>query len=129
MAEAQDQATATNTQRGATITNSYVERQAKAYAVFESEIETISLMNTLATTRFSFGAAFLSFAIGIWTNAAFVTDKIPPEGAILAKVVAPIFCVLAAAGFILGAWALWSRHQIWKTIVSQSSSISQPPPQ
>lgn len=111
----------TEVPRGATISTAYAERQVKAYAVLESEIKTISFFNTLATVAFSVGAAFISTAAGIWTNAAFVTDKIlPPEGAILAKFVGPTLCVLALIAFALGGWAIHSRRSVWAAISQQS---------
>jgi len=112
----------TEGQRGATITNAYVGREMKAYAVFETEIQTIAFFNTLATIFFSVGAALLSYAIGIWTNLFFVTPPIPAKGEVLADIVAPILCVLAAIFFILGVWALLSKRDVWKGI----SKLSKP---
>jgi hypothetical protein len=95
----------------------------RAYAVFESEIRTISFFNTLATVAFSVGAAFVSIAAGIWTNASFVgSNPLPPEGAVLAKFVAPTLCGLALIAFSLGGWAIYSRRSVWTAISQQSQS-------
>ncbi len=106
---------------GATITTAYVARSVRAFAVLESEVHTLSFFNTLAATLFSVASAFLSFAVGIWSNAAF-TDKATPAGAILAKVGAPVLCVLAVVALCLALWALRARGSTLTTIRNESRS-------
>ncbi len=57
----------------------YVEREVTVYAIHESEVEQISSFNTLGSVFVGIGAAMLSYAIGIWTNASFV-EKLTPMG-------------------------------------------------
>src|SRR5580704_13540876 len=96
----------TDTSRGATIRTAYVEREVKAYAIFENEVRTISMWNTLAGVFASAGAASLSFAIGIWTSAAFVAEKLPPEGAVLSRFAAPAFCIATVIFWFIALWAI-----------------------
>jgi hypothetical protein len=105
--------------RGATIRTAYVEREVKAYAVFEHEVRTISLWNTLAGVFSAIGAAFLSFAIGIWTNASFA-EKLTAEGIVMSHFVAPALCVFAAVSWIIAGWAIYSRARTWTAIRSES---------
>jgi hypothetical protein len=111
--------------RGATIRTAYVEREVTAYAIFENEVRTISMWNTLAGVFTSIGAATLSFAIGIWTSAAF-TDKLPPEGNILSHVVAPVFCFATIVCWAIAIWAVVSRSKTWAAIRTESKQPDQP---
>ena len=111
----------TETSRGATIYTSYATRQVKAYPVFESEIETFNLFNTLTLAAFAIGAAFIAYAMGIWTNAAFA-ENLSPTGVLATKLVAPILCVLALISFGLGVWARHRRATTWAQIKRESAS-------
>jgi hypothetical protein len=104
---------------GATIRTAYVEREVKAYAVFENEVKTISMWNTLAGVFASTGAATSSFAIGIWTSASFV-DKLTPEGAVLSRFAAPGLCVVTVILWSLAIWAIVSRARVWSAIRKES---------
>ncbi len=112
-----------DTGRGAFVSHTYVRRDVKTYAVFESEVAHIALFNTLSTIGFSAGSAFLAFAVGIWTNWSFVEkDKLPPEGAIMSNVIAPGLLVLTVVVWGLAAWARWSRGSTWEAIKKESKS-------
>jgi hypothetical protein len=101
-----------------------VEREVSAYAVFENEISTITVFNTLSSLAWAIGSALLSFAIGIWTNAQFV-EKMSPEGTVLAHVVAPGLCALTLVAYGLGLWAISARGKTWRAVRAQSKP-SQP---
>ncbi|MGO8844296.1 MAG: hypothetical protein ACLQFI_02910 [Methylocella sp.] len=109
----------TESPRGATIRTAYVEREVKAYAVFEHEVRTISMWNTLAGVFSAFGAASLSFAIGIYTNASFA-EKLTAEGIVMLHFVAPALGVIAVLSWSLAVWAIYSRRGTWTAIRTES---------
>lgn len=113
----------TDSTRGATIYTAYTDRKVRAYPVFENEIKTFNLFNTLATIAIAIGSSFLSFAVGILTNAMFVED-VTAAGEIMSRVVAPVLGILAVVAFILSVWAAKSRGTTWDTIKNESSSDS-----
>lgn len=114
-----DAAFSTQTTRGATIRTAYAEREVKAYAIFENEVQTLTMWNTLAGISTALGTAALSFAVGIWTNAAFA-EKLTPEGIVVSKFVAPALCIVAAVGYGLAIWAIKSRGKTWNAVKTES---------
>ncbi len=116
-----DPAISTNIGRGATILTAYAERQVKAYPIFETELDSISFLNTQVLVYFSVGSALLSFAVGIWTNAAFA-ENLTPAGTLLARVAGPLLCVASAAAYLLGLNARRSRVSQWMKIKQESVS-------
>jgi hypothetical protein len=114
--------------RGAFVSHTYVERDVKTYAIFESEVSHLSTFNTLATIFFSVGSAFLAFAVGIWTNWSFVDKKtMPPEGVLLSTIGVWFFIGGAVLSYMLALWAMWKRGSSWSDIRKQSKSPRQPP--
>lgn len=105
---------------GALIVTAYAKRNLRAYPVLASELKNLSMLNTLSTISFSSMGAFISFAVGIKTNAFFV-ERPPPEGIILSNVVAPASLVLAVIAFVLGIWAIRSKSSTWSDIRQESS--------
>jgi hypothetical protein len=108
-----------STSVGATISNAYVGRQVKVYAVFETEVETLTSLNAQATVYFSVGSALLSFGVGIWTAALF-TEKLSAEAAVATKVGVPILGLLAIASFGLAVSAWYKRKKTIDSIKQQS---------
>ena len=111
----------TTSSPGAVVTTTYVERQMKAYAVYEDEVSSLSYLNTQSTIFFMVASSLVSFALGIWTNAAFATD-LTPAGEIASKLVAWVLCVLGFVFFGLGGHAIYKRHTAWKKVVQGSRS-------
>ena len=91
----------------------------KAYAIFESEVSTITMWNSLTAIFASLGLASLTFAIGIWTAYAFA-DKLTPQGDIMAHVVAWCFFVAWIVFWAIAIYAFFSRRAVWSAIRSQS---------
>lgn len=104
---------------GSTVEPAYVARQVKVYGVLEGEVSTISLFNTLATFFFSAGFSFVSMAVGIWADAAYV-DNPAPAGLVLSHSGAPLLIVVAIACFGLAGWAVWNKGSLWKKIREES---------
>lgn len=113
----------TESRGGATVKTTYVERQVMAYAVFETEVEALSSLNTQATIFFSVASAALSFSAGIWTNAAFAAQP-TPEATIASHIVAPSFLILAAIFVGLGIHAWLRRASAVAAIRRQSTSTT-----
>lgn len=107
--------------RGATVRTTYVEREMKAWAVFDTEVEALSSLNTQATVFFSVASGLLSFAVGIWISAVF-TEQLTPAGMLATSIAAPTLCVLALVffGLAIGAW--WKRRSTLAVIRQQSRS-------
>ena len=105
----------------------YTERQVKAYPIFESELESLSFLNTMTLVFFSVGSATISFAVGIWTNATFA-EKMTPEGVVASIYGAPVLLVAAAICYGLGGLALYSRRQQWSKIKTESVARTEPSP-
>ena len=97
------------------------EREVPIYAVSESDIDNIGRWSALATWGFSIGSAFLSFAVGIWTNFAFADpNSLTAEAKVASAMVAPAFCLIAFVGIGIGLWSLVSRSRAWAAIKDQS---------
>lgn len=92
----------------------------KVYGVLESELKTLAMFNTLATVGVSVASFFTALAAGVWTNAAFASGPVPPEGAVLTKFGVPVLLGIAAVAVGVAIWAFWNRHETWKEICAQS---------
>jgi uncharacterized iron-regulated membrane protein len=119
--DSQGQAPTFTSERGATVKTTYVEREVQALAVFDTEVETISSLNTQATVFFSVGTGLISLAGGIWTSAAFST-QLTPAGQLAVTLAAPVLCLLSLVFFGLALVAWWKRKSALNTIRSQSRS-------
>lgn len=114
-------------QRGATIQTAYVGREVKVYGVIESELQSMSMFNTLSTTFFSLSSGSVFCAIGIWANAAFA-EKLTPAGEILSTFVARGLVGLAIVFAGLALWARYKRGATWQAICRESKpAIRQAP--
>jgi hypothetical protein len=107
--------------QGATINTTYVEREMKAFAVFEAEMQALASLNTQATIFFSVASGLLSFAVGIWTNAAFY-ERLSAAGLIATGYLAPLLLLLAAVFYALAIYASVKRTKTLRTIREQSRS-------
>jgi polyferredoxin len=106
---------------GATVTTVYLEREVKAYAVQEHELETLSMMNTLASVFFATSAFLLSAAISVWINALFY-EAMPPKAEVANKYAAPIVFFLGGIFLSLGVWANRKRASTWNVIKGQTKN-------
>ena len=106
---------------GAVVRTTYVERQMRAYAVYEDEVASLSYLNTQATIFFAIASALISFAVGIWTNAAFSTG-LTPAGELAARYVSWGLLGLGLIFAAVGGHALYARVRQWENIVRGSRS-------
>jgi len=111
-------------QPGATITSIYAHRRVMVYAVFEHELDMLVTLNTLASAGASLCSFFAAAACGIWTNTAFVNGVMPTEGAILAKLIAPMLLVASGIALIFSRRVCTRRTAIWCRIARRDSKQS-----
>jgi hypothetical protein len=112
--------------RGATISTAYVGRQVKAYAVFDSEVSTLSTLNAISTVCVGLTSGFMSLALGILANAAFA-ERETPAGSIMVKFVVPALFVLALIAFLIAIMAIRHRRESWKAVQTESKSSANKP--
>jgi len=114
MAEISETAVSDVTVQGAVIQSVYVTRKSKVYALYDTEVETLSALSDDETTAYSVSSFLCAAAIGILTNFAFA-EKLTPEGNLLSKVGAPlllvgsVFYLWRARGFASRRKASWTR--------------------
>lgn len=115
-----------DTRRGAFLHTTHTERNVKVYAVIETELRHISLLNTLATILFSIGSFFLAVAVSIivdWT--------LQVESAELGKTTLLfliVFGVLALLCYGFGIGTMLKRKAEWQQIGLNSKTITKDMP-
>ena len=118
---------AANVPRGAMVHPFYVERDVKIVGVLENELDTVAYLNTQTTGFISAGSFLSALAFGIWTNAAFVAEKVlTPKGEILSFFVAPGLLGLALVCGLFAYFARRKRNETWERIKSESRPIARP---
>ena len=91
------------------------------YAIQEQELDSVSMLNGLATLFFSVGSAFLFLAVGIlidWAIESTVTDI----GKVLVLVVAPMCGAIGIIAFVVAVILQLKRHNQLKRILQESQS-------
>lgn len=112
-------------QQGAIIQSVYIARKSNVYALYDSEVENLSGINSQTTAAYSIMSFLAALAFGIWTNAAFA-EKITAEGSVLTKFIAPLF-LCAALGLLIWALQLGKRRKgYWDNIRSQTHVSDRP---
>ena len=107
--------------RGAVVQPFYAWRDMKFYAVAEHELDSLSMMNTLNSILFGVGVSLISLAVGIIVNFAF-TEKVTPEGNVLAKFGAPTLIVFGLVALAVCRGTRQRRQKIWDKILAESKS-------
>lgn len=105
---------------GAIVRSIYVQREVKVYAIHESDVQQIGGFNTQASIFVGVGAALVSYAVGIWTNASFA-ERLTPLGEAASTVLAPIIAALGFLSLGLASWAIYRRSAIWSEVGSKST--------
>jgi hypothetical protein len=108
-------------EKGSTLNPVYSVRSMKCFAVTESELRQLSLVNNSITATFGIGSGLLAFGANIFSSALF-TDKLPATGIILRDSILPI-CLLLGIVFWLFSGGLWLwRNGFLKLIKKESDS-------
>jgi hypothetical protein len=111
------------THRGATVESYYACRNVKIYPIAEHELDALTTMNTLNTVLLTVGVGLVSLAAGIWITDLF-TEKVTPEGVVLAKFGAWVLVVLGLICFLGCWWAGRRRKTMWGRVVKESGTPS-----
>ena len=100
----------------------YLRREMTFYAIEQSELESISSFNTLASAFFSATASLLFLGVGIWVESTF-QEAMTPEAMLLRNFGAPVLWALALGCGCLGIWAKRRRSDQLSTIRTESKII------
>lgn len=98
-------------------------RSMKTYPVHETEMNSISLLNTGATLFFTLAGIPFGIAMSIWISAAFNSTQ-TQLGTLCALIVAPILLIFAVVFFVLGCTAWLQRRNLWSHIKSESAPMN-----
>lgn len=107
---------------GATVQSQYMGRTMKCYPIHETEISTISMLNTASTVLFELATAAVGYATSILSSAIFY-QTITPAGQIGTKIVAPALLVFAAIVGVGGVLAIIGRQNAWGRIKAESYPV------
>lgn len=102
-------------------------RYMKSYAVTESDLKHVALMNTLGGVFCSVGSFWLAFAVGIYTQAAFQPrEATAPQGLLLADLGVWVLVGLAVLFYWAGWKALQTRNSTWQQIKQETIPPNEP---
>jgi hypothetical protein len=105
---------------GASVNPIYTRRNMTMYALTESEITTISQLNTDVSLHFSIASFLLSMALGVYTNALFY-DKLNSAGSLAQGFAAPLVLLLGMVFAIRGLFGLKRRSDLWSKLKTESA--------
>jgi uncharacterized membrane protein len=106
-------------QRSPVIVNEYNSRTMKSYLILESEMSTLSMLNTGATICISIATFFASIAAGLWSN-VFVADKPSDLAQKYGSTVQNSSIVIALIFVGFAAWLIRSRGSLVTQIKRES---------
>ena len=107
---------------GATMQPLYMGRTVKTYPVSESEMQTISALNTQVTVRISVATLLFGLASSIWINAIF-NAAMTPAGTVATYYVAPILLVFSVGYGISGYFSRRNSKAEWERIKTESVPV------
>ena len=80
----------------------------KTYLFDESDMQLISMMNTLTTAGFSIGTVFLTFAASIYTG-AILQGALTVKADTMVNILVPMFVFIGFMFYALGTFAYFTR--------------------
>ena len=108
---------------GATITTAYTGRIVKVIALLNSELETISSLNTQATIYISVASSLIALAAGVWVTAGFTPiSALPPAGILLMNIGAPVLVFLGIVFVALACLAFRSKRSLLSNLRMEQAS-------
>lgn len=111
---------------GAVAQPAYMHRVSRVYAIYESEMQSISTLNVVATSAFALFGSFLSFAVGLS-----VADAMEPsataQGRAIVALGVPVGLGLAAICLVVGVIAWRRKGGTLDAIRSESRELGNEP--
>jgi hypothetical protein len=111
--------------KGSTVRTLHMERTMKFYPISESELNSITIFNSVATIFFSLATGLVTFIAGLWGNVV-VAGTITAESKAIVGIVSIVCGILAAACGAIGLWGWRSRNSEFRKI-SDESAAAYPP--
>lgn len=112
-----------NSTPGAVARPAYMHRTSKVYAIYESEMDMISTLNTVCTAAFSAAGSFGSFAVGLY-----VSEKLAPvataDGKAIVALGVPGAVIIAIGCVIIGCIAWRKKGGTLDAIKSESRDVA-----
>ena len=107
---------------GAILRVAHTERTAKSYAILETELDTVSLLNGPSVLFYSVAGALFTFALGMLMQAV-LQEYTSPESWGIIIVVCPTLAVLASASLVVAVWAHLKRRSLVDTMKRDSKEL------
>lgn len=110
--------------RGSYVSTTHTERRMKAFEIFETEMDTLSAFNGIATLFFSLGWGCITCAIGIiinWIIDWVKTATVMPVGIIV--VICSLCAFVSILCFLVGAYYLYKKNSQINKIKEESKTI------
>ena len=118
----ENQNVATLHTEGSTIENLHIRRNARVYAIFENELESLGLLNVIANGAFSFAAACLSFTFALYLEAQ-LSPEASPQGAVLLSAGPVVGAVLALFSSLVAYLAWRKRGSVIQKIKNEAQEL------
>jgi hypothetical protein len=108
---------------GAVAQPTYMHRTSKVYAIYETEMDTISTLNSVCTAAFAAAGSFASFSVGL-----FVSDAISPamtaDGKAIVSLGVPSGFVIALVCIAIGIATWIKKGGTLTAIKSESRAVT-----
>lgn len=108
---------------GSAINPVYTVRPVKQVVVYETELDHIGMLNTLASSLFSAASAFFLFAVGLVTS-WLIQGKLTDKGAALLQFGAPVGALLGIALLVLGVWTSKTRNSTVQDLKNSAVEVT-----
>lgn len=108
---------------GAVAQPSYMHRTSRVYAIYETEMDTISTLNTVCTAAFAAAGSFASFAVGLHVSNA-ISPAATADGKAIVTLGVPGAAIVAVLCALVGAVAWHKKGGTLTAIKSESRAVS-----
>ena len=107
---------------GAVLRVAPTERATKTYAISESELDTVSLLNGASGLFYPVAVALFTFAFGFLMQAV-LQEQTSSESWGIIKIICPTLTVLAIASLGVAVWAHLKRRSLVDTMKRESKEL------
>lgn len=105
---------------GSSVTPVYTRRNMTMYALTESEVSTISSVNTQVSVDFALSSFLFSAALGVYTNSIFY-NELNAAGSLAKYYAAPITFALGLVFLVRGVAGVRRRSKLWSGLKAEST--------